>query len=363
MDEPSAAGSFALGSSPRDPLRLGPPPTRHPPTGSCPVRTPSFRDPLPLDTLPLGRLLLGPPPAGIPSHWTLSCWDPLTPNTLPLDSLPPGAPPAGTSSRQTLSHWTSLPGCHSTCSEITEAEKCVCVLASSCWDTLGVRGLQTWVPPPPGEVASQVCQVLENMFSFLQVSFLCVVSHKSYINLFGWPGLALSCQECLRLMVCPLLQTVDDTLHSLDVCPMSVLIPVLTWFPLVTSQAIDSIHQVGVYCLALVPANTLPKTPLGGIHLSETKQLFLEGSLHPCNVLMCPHTCVTNLPKPRQKQPGMCDGPGGWGIWTLGTMCCWCHANRVFLSTDSSQTLCPPGPLPGILQEVGLLCVSGDFYP
>ncbi|PKU42746.1 hypothetical protein llap_6945 [Limosa lapponica baueri] len=68
-------------------------------------------------------------------------------------------------------------------------------------------------------------------------------------------------------------------------------------------MAIDSIHQVGVYCLALVPANTLPKTPLGGIHLSETKQLFLEGSLHPCNVLMCPHTCVTNLPKPRQKQP------------------------------------------------------------
>ncbi|XP_058027130.1 disco-interacting protein 2 homolog B isoform X4 [Ahaetulla prasina] len=68
-------------------------------------------------------------------------------------------------------------------------------------------------------------------------------------------------------------------------------------------QAIDSIHQVGVYCLALVPANTLPKTPLGGIHLSQTKQHFLEGSLHPCNILMCPHTCVTNLPKPRQKQP------------------------------------------------------------
>ncbi|XP_030629546.1 disco-interacting protein 2 homolog C [Chanos chanos] len=68
-------------------------------------------------------------------------------------------------------------------------------------------------------------------------------------------------------------------------------------------QAIDGIHQVGVYCLALVPCNTLPKTPLGGIHLSETTQLFLEGALHPCNVLMCPHTCVTNLPKPRQKQP------------------------------------------------------------
>ena len=23
-------------------------------------------------------------------------------------------------------------------------------------------------------------------------------------------------------------------------------------------------------------------------------------SLHPVNVLMCPHTCVTNLPKPRE---------------------------------------------------------------
>ncbi|XP_023646418.1 disco-interacting protein 2 homolog B-A isoform X1 [Paramormyrops kingsleyae] len=68
-------------------------------------------------------------------------------------------------------------------------------------------------------------------------------------------------------------------------------------------QAVDSIHQVGLYCLALVPANTLPKTPLGGIHVAETKQRFLEGNLHPCNILMCPHTCVTNLPKPRQKQP------------------------------------------------------------
>ena len=50
--------------------------------------------------------------------------------------------------------------------------------------------------------------------------------------------------------------------------------------------------------IALVPHNHLPKTPLGGIHLSETKRRFLEGSLHPVNVLMCPHTCVTNLPKP-----------------------------------------------------------------
>ncbi|XP_031349030.1 disco-interacting protein 2 isoform X5 [Photinus pyralis] len=65
-------------------------------------------------------------------------------------------------------------------------------------------------------------------------------------------------------------------------------------------QAVDSIHQVGIYCLTLVPPNFLPKTPLGGIHLSETKRRFLEGTLHPANVLMCPHTCVTNLPKPRE---------------------------------------------------------------
>ncbi|KAF3836462.1 hypothetical protein F7725_029020, partial [Dissostichus mawsoni] len=46
-------------------------------------------------------------------------------------------------------------------------------------------------------------------------------------------------------------------------------------------QAIDSIHGVGVFCLALVPANTLPKTPLGGIHLSDIKQLYLEGGCTP----------------------------------------------------------------------------------
>ncbi|KAI5615430.1 disco-interacting protein 2-like A isoform X2, partial [Silurus asotus] len=80
-------------------------------------------------------------------------------------------------------------------------------------------------------------------------------------------------------------------------------------------QAIDSIHQVGVYCLALVPANTLPKAALGGIHMSETKQRFLEGALHPCTVLMSPHTCITNLPKPRQKQPEV--GPASMIVGNL----------------------------------------------
>lgn len=70
--------------------------------------------------------------------------------------------------------------------------------------------------------------------------------------------------------------------------------------------AVDSVHTVGVYCLCLVPSNTLPRTSNGQICTEETKNKFIKGSLHPVNVLMCPHTTVTNLPKPRTKyqEPG-----------------------------------------------------------
>lgn len=44
------------------------------------------------------------------------------------------------------------------------------------------------------------------------------------------------------------------------------------------------------------------QTPLGGIHVSETRQRFIEGVLHPTTLLMCPHSCVINLPKPREQQ-------------------------------------------------------------
>ena len=46
------------------------------------------------------------------------------------------------------------------------------------------------------------------------------------------------------------------------------------------------------------------QTSSGAVHIHETRQKFLEGALHPANILMCPHTCVTNLPQPRQKHPG-----------------------------------------------------------
>ncbi|CAJ0578385.1 unnamed protein product, partial [Mesorhabditis spiculigera] len=67
-------------------------------------------------------------------------------------------------------------------------------------------------------------------------------------------------------------------------------------------QAVESIHHVSIYCLALVVPNQLPKTPLGGIHVAETRQRFLSGDLHPATLLMCPHNCVLNLPKPRERQ-------------------------------------------------------------
>ncbi|PAV86258.1 hypothetical protein WR25_16789 [Diploscapter pachys] len=67
-------------------------------------------------------------------------------------------------------------------------------------------------------------------------------------------------------------------------------------------QAIEAIHSVGIYCIALVPPNQLPKAPLGGIHVSETKQRFEAGELHPSTIQMCPHSCILNLPKPRERQ-------------------------------------------------------------
>ncbi|XP_058987472.1 disco-interacting protein 2 isoform X2 [Musca domestica] len=82
-------------------------------------------------------------------------------------------------------------------------------------------------------------------------------------------------------------------------------------------QAVDSIHQVGIYCLALVPPNHLPKTPLGGINLCEARRRFLDGTLHPANVLMCPHTCVTNLPKPREIHQDTSVGPASVMVGNL----------------------------------------------
>ncbi|XP_077861630.1 disco-interacting protein 2 homolog C-like, partial [Saccoglossus kowalevskii] len=103
-------------------------------------------------------------------------------------------------------------------------------------------------------------------------------------------------------------------------------------------QAIDSIHQVGVYCLALVPNNTLPKTPLGGIHISETRNKYLEGSLHPTNVLMCPHTCVTNLPKPRIKPAEVGPASVMMGNLVSGTRIAGASGREIGMIDEDSDT-------------------------
>ncbi len=64
------------------------------------------------------------------------------------------------------------------------------------------------------------------------------------------------------------------------------------------------------------------------IHVQETRRRLLEGNLHPCSyvtrrmccieklfsyfsrVLMCPHSCILNLPKPREHHPEREVGPG-----------------------------------------------------
>ncbi|XP_046808733.1 disco-interacting protein 2 isoform X2 [Lucilia cuprina] len=104
-------------------------------------------------------------------------------------------------------------------------------------------------------------------------------------------------------------------------------------------QAVDSIHQVGIYCLALVPPNHLPKTPLGGINLCEARRRFLDGTLHPANVLMCPHTCVTNLPKPREIHQDTSVGPASVMVGNLvqGNRLAIAHGRDLGLSEDNER--------------------------
>jgi len=114
-------------------------------------------------------------------------------------------------------------------------------------------------------------------------------------------------------------------------------------------QAVDSIHHVGIYCLALVPPNQLPKTPLGGICLPEVKKKFLEGSLHPANVLMCPHTCVTNLPKPREVHPKV--GPASVMVGNI------VQGNRLAIAQGREV-----GPFGSLLEESGDASDFGRKY-
>ena len=68
--------------------------------------------------------------------------------------------------------------------------------------------------------------------------------------------------------------------------------------------AVESIHTSHLYGLALVSAGGLPKHSDGAVHVTETRQRFLDGSLHPSSLLMCPHAAVLNIPDPRKITTG-----------------------------------------------------------
>ena len=64
--------------------------------------------------------------------------------------------------------------------------------------------------------------------------------------------------------------------------------------------AVESIHSVNVYGIVLVSAGRLPRGANGLVQVHEAKQHFLDGSMHPVNLLMCPYQCISsNLPLPK----------------------------------------------------------------
>ena len=71
-----------------------------------------------------------------------------------------------------------------------------------------------------------------------------------------------------------------------------------TWMNSVV-PAVESIHGVNLYGIVLVAPGRLPRGANGLVQVHETKQHFVEGSLHPVNLLMCPYQCITNLPLPK----------------------------------------------------------------
>ena len=71
-----------------------------------------------------------------------------------------------------------------------------------------------------------------------------------------------------------------------------------TWMNSVV-PAVESIHGVNLYGLVLVASGRLPRGANGLVQVHETRQNFIEGTLHPVNLLMCPSQCVTNLPVPK----------------------------------------------------------------
>ncbi|KAH9283284.1 Disco-interacting protein 2 -like protein C [Echinococcus granulosus] len=110
-------------------------------------------------------------------------------------------------------------------------------------------------------------------------------------------------------------------------------------------QAVDSIHQVSVYALALVPQNQLPRTPFGGIHVHEVRRLFSEGQLHPIMLLLCPHSAIQNLPQPRTQPPTSLVGASAIlvGQVVQGARMAEAHGRFISNAVHGSMTALGPG--------------------
>ncbi|XP_062518678.1 disco-interacting protein 2 homolog C-like [Corticium candelabrum] len=65
--------------------------------------------------------------------------------------------------------------------------------------------------------------------------------------------------------------------------------------------AVETIHNIHVYALVLMMPNSMPMTHRNIPNVLDCKQRFIDGSLHPVNLLMSPHQAITNLPQPRQR--------------------------------------------------------------
>uniref|UniRef100_A0A5K3EKF8 AMP-binding domain-containing protein n=2 Tax=Mesocestoides corti TaxID=53468 RepID=A0A5K3EKF8_MESCO len=110
-------------------------------------------------------------------------------------------------------------------------------------------------------------------------------------------------------------------------------------------QAVDSIHQVSVYALALVSQNQLPRTPFGGIHVHEVRRLFSNGQLHPIMLLLCPHSAIQNLPQPRTQPPTSLVGASAMlvGQVVQGARMAEAHGRMISNSVHGSMTALGPG--------------------
>ena len=102
------------------------------------------------------------------------------------------------------------------------------------------------------------------------------------------------------------------------------------------------------------------QTPLGGIHLHETRKKFLEGSLHPANVLMCPHTCVTNLPKPREHRPDRDVTPSAVHVGNIvqGARLAWAQGRELSMTEEDGDGTKKVGILDSVTRKYSITCIQ-----